>query len=183
MNRDIHQDLGPRIRVRQGGIDECLRLVRAVHPRACMEGSTGFERSFWNGRTLVAHAWPLRPMTEDFWLRIAAATPEEASGPRQGPAGVREVHASIARRYGEVLAAHDFADDPPSTGAAHLRWMCATVADMPDWPDDKAGRWLGFVQGVMAVRGLLEVDAERRATRPMFHAAYGRAVPTLGRTP
>lgn len=59
------------------------------------------------------------------------------------------------------------------TSPYHLRWMAATVAERAhEWPLDKLSRWLGFVQGIMAARGLLDVDEERDRTRPIFEAAY-----------
>jgi hypothetical protein len=67
------------------------------------------------------------------------------------------------------------------TSPAHLAWMCDTAADRcRDWPLDKLSRWLGFVQGVLASRGTLSVEAERDFSRPLFHAAYavdGEAAP------
>ena len=77
MNRDIHPELGPRRRIM--GMEACLVAVRAIHPRAGMEGSTGSERSFWVGRELVAHAWPIREAIEAFWLRVTAAKKDAGS--------------------------------------------------------------------------------------------------------
>ncbi len=68
MNRDLHPELGER--VRRPDIDACLVDVRHLYPRVSMEGSTGAERSFWVGGSLVAHAWPVRGRCEDFWLRL-----------------------------------------------------------------------------------------------------------------
>lgn len=87
--------------------------------------------------------------------------------------------AGLLDGYSSDLEGIQFPGENPRTGAAHLRWMCRTARDNAAfWPVDKTGRWLGFVQGVLAARGLLDVDTERDRTRPMFHAAYGRAVPT-----
>lgn len=44
-----------------------------------------------------------------------------------------------------------------------------------DWPHDKTGRWLGFIQGLLFAHGLLDVNAERDRTRPLFHRAYQEA--------
>jgi hypothetical protein len=35
-------------------------------------------------------------------------------------------------------------------------------------------RWIGFVQGVLAAMGRLDVSEERDRTRPIFHTAYHR---------
>jgi hypothetical protein len=48
------------------------------------------------------------------------------------------------------------------------------------WSVDELSQRLGFVQGAMAVWGLITVDGERDRTRPVFHAAYaarGQAIP------
>lgn len=39
--------------------------------------------------------------------------------------------------------------------------------------EDKANRWLGFVQGVLTVADLIQVDSERDFTRPLFHELKG----------
>jgi len=65
----------------------------------------------------------------------------------------------------------------------NLAWMCReAIAGSESLPVDKLSRWLGFVQGCLAMRGLVDVDAERSFSRPLFHEAYrttGRAVPPI----
>lgn len=56
--------------------------------------------------------------------------------------------------------------------AENLGWMAKEIAAHPEWPIDKASRWLGFIQGVLAVLGFLSVKKERDRTRPLFHRAY-----------
>jgi len=77
-------------------------------------------------------------------------------------------------RYQAVLAdAADFPSAADGCTRAHLLWMCTTATEQaPSWPDDKTSRWLGFVQGVMTMQGLLTVAGEREFSRPLFHAAY-----------
>lgn len=59
--------------------------------------------------------------------------------------------------------------------AEHLRWMCAEILrNIRTFPVDKIGRWVGFIQGVMACNGALDVDAERDRTRPIFTDAYAK---------
>lgn len=69
MNKDTHQELGPKEFVR---FDEMLTLVRRRWPTASVEDSTGFERSFWVNGGLVAHAWPIYADWRDeaMWIRI-----------------------------------------------------------------------------------------------------------------
>jgi hypothetical protein len=75
MLKDIHPDLGPRSRI--SSIEEALAHVRKVWRSAWIEGSTGFQRSFWvkgagGDAVLVAHCWEIRGREDDFWLRIKA---------------------------------------------------------------------------------------------------------------
>lgn len=59
------------------------------------------------------------------------------------------------------------------TSPEHLRWMLDKCADeITDLPIDKISRWVGFVQGVLALSGNLDVDEEQDRTRPLFHKAY-----------
>ncbi|AOG02996.1 hypothetical protein BSY19_5134 (plasmid) [Bosea sp. RAC05] len=69
---DRYPQLGPRSAAATD--DEAMRLVRAIHPTAHKEGSTGFERSWWMGRILVAHQWPQHHRSlEPLWVRVAPA--------------------------------------------------------------------------------------------------------------
>lgn len=69
----------------------------------------------------------------------------------------------------EGLADHEA--DPPQTSASYLRAFVVRAIDTPDdFPIDKLARWTGFVQGVMAARGWISVQAERDRTRPLFTA-------------
>lgn len=53
------------------------------------------------------------------------------------------------------------------TSPSHMLDMIE-IAHRDIMPDDKLARWTGFIQGVMAARGWLSVDAERERTRPIF---------------
>lgn len=64
-------------------------------------------------------------------------------------------------------------DSDAKTSWQNLRWMAVTaIQNIETWPSDKTSRWIGFIQGVLAARGILDVDAERDRTRPLFHEAY-----------
>ncbi len=66
------------------------------------------------------------------------------------------------------------ADD--RTSSANLHWMLDQCLDeLETFPVDKLGRWVGFVQGVLALSGCMDVDAERDRTRPFFHNAYTKS--------
>lgn len=105
------------------------------------------------------------------------------TGPGDGTMDVHGATAALARRYLDLTEGLDpgtpFSD--PRTALANVRWMCAEiVAKGRSLPVDKVSRWLGFVQGVLACKGLIDCDAERDVSRPLFHAAYaasGQAAP------
>lgn len=63
----------------------------------------------------------------------------------------------------------------------NLRWMLNRIMDNIDtFPLDKIGRWIGFVQGVLALSGNLDVDEERNRTRARYQQAYrdtGQVIP------
>lgn len=67
------------------------------------------------------------------------------------------------------------------TSPTNLHWMLdKCLEELYFFPVDKLGRWVGFVQGVLALSGFLDVDAERDRTRGIFHAAYtetGQVIP------
>lgn len=76
-------------------------------------------------------------------------------------------------------------DDWPveATSLPNLRWMQAQILIQGGtMPIDKLNRWIGYIQGVLAVRGFLDVGAERDRTRPIFHEAYAAAGTTIPRT-
>lgn len=61
----------------------------------------------------------------------------------------------------------------PGTSAPHLAWMLEmVVVHAHEWPLDKSGRWLGFVQGVLAMVGELDIEEERNRSRPVYQTAY-----------
>jgi|AntRauTorcE11898_2_1112593.scaffolds.fasta_scaffold30140_1 hypothetical protein len=86
-----------------------------------------------------------------------------------------DANRQLFTRYAALIAAQDSPDllgEDPRLSQDNLAWMCAEGARLAgDMPDDKASRWLGFIQGCLAMRRLIDVDAERDITRPLFHAA------------
>jgi len=112
---------------------------------------------------------------DDIRAAAQADTPSAAS--------VRQATAALFRRYAALLegAADDAPPPDPLAGADNLRWMCRTALENIDtYPVDKLSRWLGYVQGVLTMRGAVTVNGERNFSRPLFHAAYaaeGTAVP------
>ena len=54
------------------------------------------------------------------------------------------------------------------TNAHHLVWMLQQIAQ-GTIPRIKANRWLGYVQGTLVMKGMLDVQTERDATRSIFN--------------
>lgn len=91
------------------------------------------------------------------------------------PETVRDATALLFDRYANVIAATppDAIEEDPRTSLENLAWMCRTgIAEIDTLPEDKLSRWLGFVQGCMVMRGLIDVEVERDVSRPLFHTAY-----------
>lgn len=87
---------------------------------------------------------------------------------------VAKASVTLFERYSAVLKPlPEFDSTVDGCSREHLLWMCQTaIENATSWPVDKLSRWLGFVQGVLTLRGLLTVDGEREFSRPLFHAAY-----------
>ncbi|WPH64841.1 hypothetical protein [Vibrio phage vB_VpaP_SJSY21] len=51
---------------------------------------------------------------------------------------------------------------------SHLKWMLGQIC-LEYMTETKSNRWLGFVQGVLASSGTLDVQLERKRTRPIFN--------------
>jgi len=59
------------------------------------------------------------------------------------------------------------------TEPGHLAWMLDIVKmHASDWPLDKLGRWIGYVQGVLIEQRKLSADEERNRTRAAYQTAY-----------
>lgn len=71
-----------------------------------------------------------------------------------------------------VRSSDEATNPPPRTSLANLDFLLTRMVSDETLPIDKTQRWLGFVQGVLAARGILDVDAERDRTREILHAVY-----------
>lgn len=103
--------------------------------------------------------------------------PELLKWATPGPAhkiALRKANVEVVSHLLTILKRHQCYKTKKKTGITHLIWMCEELLKrgIADFPPDKSGRWIGFVQGCMACRGLLNVDAERDRTRPLYTAAY-----------
>lgn len=53
----------------------------------------------------------------------------------------------------------------------HLLWMCNELL-YNRYPIDKMNRWLGYIQSVLIMQNIFNVEDERNFSRPIFHIAY-----------
>lgn len=85
---------------------------------------------------------------------------------------MEEIIEILTKRYIEILRKNpNIGKDKYSS--EHLITMLNTLEEnKKEWSIDKTNRWLGFIQGVMTVYGLIDVDGEREFTRPLFHKYY-----------
>lgn len=87
---------------------------------------------------------------------------------------INEVHVKLASRYLNML--HNAASGesiPEELDVDNLRWMSERIiAKSQVMPDDKVGRWIGWIQAGCVLRGLTTSRAEREFSRALFHAAY-----------
>jgi hypothetical protein len=89
---------------------------------------------------------------------------------------LRKAHQEMFERYLRLLNVTPQKSDKFPTYDGHLAWMCKQMVmnlDEPEYPIDKAARWLGYIQGVMVMKKHIDVNVERDFSRPLFQAAYG----------
>lgn len=54
-----------------------------------------------------------------------------------------------------------------------LGMLNAVLENCDTWPDDKTGRFIGYVQCLLIeVLGVTTIEIDRNFTRPLFHAMY-----------
>lgn len=95
-----------------------------------------------------------------------------------------QVHAlrTLFERYRRLIEANAerLAALPARCQAPGLGALCEqAIAHHERYPFDKLNRWLGFVQGVLAVTGLIDVDEEREFSRPLLHAFHSQTPPSF----
>jgi len=82
---------------------------------------------------------------------------------------IKDANIILFKRYQIVLNDYKkYADDELIIRSKKMIDVVLTT----DMLEDKQSRWLGFIQGVMTVYDLLDVDTERNFSRPLFHQAY-----------
>ncbi len=81
----------------------------------------------------------------------------------------KEIHLDLQTRYSLMAMGTD-------SEKRVIDMMDMVVKNIDDWPKDKSGRWVGYVQCLLVeVEKVTTIDEERDYTRPMFHALYGEA--------
>jgi hypothetical protein len=71
-------------------------------------------------------------------------------------------------------------DLPEKCRGGHLVRLCGeAMSNAHAYPFDKLSRWMGFVQGVLAAKGIIDVDEERELSRPLLHALHPNPIPTF----
>lgn len=86
---------------------------------------------------------------------------------------IMDAHIEMANRYIDILRPIENIDlHLDKVSNKNLLWMANKIST-GDMLADKASRWLGYIQGVMATKGYISVDQERDFSRPLYHLAYG----------
>ncbi|AQW88983.1 hypothetical protein FDH34_gp462 [Serratia phage BF] len=70
-------------------------------------------------------------------------------------------------RYIEVLDCQAYCNPDEPTSNKHLVWMLLELSN-PNMSETKKHRWLGYIQGCMVSKGLINVQEERELTRDVF---------------
>lgn len=73
----------------------------------------------------------------------------------------------LCKRYIALLDAQPKEDSDNPMENSHLVWMLNQL-QMVNYEHTKKHRWLGYVQGIMVAKGLINVNEERELTRPIF---------------
>lgn len=85
---------------------------------------------------------------------------------------------TLFERYRTLVEKAESINDlcpPYCTKTSILRLIDEATINIDIYPFDKLNRWLGFIQGVMAVKAVIDVEAERDFSRPLFHLLYEQA--------
>lgn len=100
---------------------------------------------------------------------------EKPETPKEEVYSIRDATRELAYRYVNILSPIRDLDrhlDSQQTSNKHLLKMLITILEDNTLPEDKISRWMGFIQGVMIMKGYVSVSTERDAARPLFHKVY-----------
>lgn len=81
-----------------------------------------------------------------------------------------KTHIIVANDYlnNEMIHYVSQEDNKNPTAMHHIRWMLEQII-MNNMSDTKANRWLGYVQGIMTMHNMIDVNNERNRTRDIFN--------------
>lgn len=79
----------------------------------------------------------------------------------------------LFERYLFFIRAQPPEADDGRTSLRNLEWMCRMAIRQDSMHFNKAARWLGFVQGCLASRGIIDVDTEREFSRTLLWQSEG----------
>ncbi|EBS4516543.1 hypothetical protein DQT32_03880 [Salmonella enterica subsp. enterica serovar Braenderup] len=79
-----------------------------------------------------------------------------------------EFYNDIRQRYYDILNVEPNEDSTKPTENSHLAWMLVQLS-RGTMSETKKHRWLGYIQGCMVSKGILDVNEERDATRQVFN--------------
>jgi len=82
---------------------------------------------------------------------------------------IGEANIVLADRYLKAIKDQDFKEK------LLVEALCEYIIERPDLYLDKSNRWIGFVQGILFARDIIQIDEEREYSRGLFHAAYEEA--------
>ena len=86
----------------------------------------------------------------------------------------------LFNRYIYILKKNPFDSDIDKCDSNSLIALSReAIEKIESLPLDKLNRWLGFIQGVAILNGVLTVDGERDFSRPLFKNAYGSDVESI----
>jgi hypothetical protein len=78
---------------------------------------------------------------------------------------------TLVERYKEKIKDKTFGEK--EYNQIHIMKMLNELEENSNiWSDDKLNRWLGYIQGVLTVFNIIDVDEERDFSRSLFHNYY-----------
>lgn len=77
----------------------------------------------------------------------------------------------LCDRYIEKMEGKEFGEGEFSSGYIH-NMILELKKNAKNFPIDKSNRWLGYIQGILTINKVINVEEERGFTRPLFHKYY-----------
>lgn len=87
----------------------------------------------------------------------------------------RDAMETLFERYLDIISenAHTLEALPIKCRSGNLKALCKEATENSGkYPFDKLNRWMGFIQGVLATTGSIDMNDEREITRPILHSFH-----------